>query len=154
MVLKNVWLTFSIILNNCTSIICEHIQGSDDTGCGKRLENDVSTKILSLDVHDTNDQQSVQALLNSIFSPFGSPQEDYRCEVEANNGGCGKLGNCTKASLLTNVNNTMIIQLKIFRNDMYGNTWKIFQTCLLIKILSNLKGLVYTAYLARWTKFE
>jgi len=120
------------------SIICEVVPGSFNTGCNKRIEKDVPTNVLSLEVKDTNEEQSIQSLLETLFSPYGCSQEDYRCEREPGNGGCGKRGYCTKASLLTNITNMLLIQLKIFRNDLYGHTWKITQ----FETLS-LKGIIW-----------
>ena len=66
---------FQIIIKE--SIVCKCIPGSFDTGCSKRIEKDVTSKILCLDVEDTNDQQSAQLLLNTLFTPYRCTQQDY-----------------------------------------------------------------------------
>ena len=106
------------------SVMCKRRPGIRDSGCNKRIERDEKHNILQIIVNDTNEQQSIQELLDVHFSPYGLPQEDYRCDYQY--GGCGKRGYCTKASLLADVSESLVIQLNIFRNDVYGRTWKIF----------------------------
>eukprot|EP00111_Clytia_hemisphaerica_P005763 TCONS_00016708-protein len=83
------------------SIVCERRPGIFDTGCNKRVERDEKQNILQLIPNDTNEQQSVQELLDIHFNAYGLPQEDYFCDMRY--GGCGKRGHCTKASLLADV---------------------------------------------------
>ena len=85
---------FTYILDHCfpensmfdfiikESVICERRPGIHDSGCNKRIERDEKHNILQLIVNDTNEQQSIQELLDIHFSPYGLPQEDYRCDYQ------------------------------------------------------------------------
>jgi Ubiquitin carboxyl-terminal hydrolase. len=54
-------------INIKESVVCESIPDAVDTGCNKRIEMDVSTSFLCLDVADTREHQT-ESLLDTYFS--------------------------------------------------------------------------------------
>ena len=80
-------------------------------GCGAKQEKFENHQILKLSVQESDYQQSVQDIVNSTFN--SELLDDYRCAIgEAN--GCQQVGFCKKTTLITELKDLLIIQLKIF----------------------------------------
>ena len=93
------------------STVCQIIGDRPDTGCNNNCaENDVLSQVLALDIDDnTDDDQSIQELINKLVDPHGKELPDYRCE------NCNKRGFCTISSSITHIADVLIIQLIIFQ---------------------------------------
>ena len=107
---------FRIKLNE--SVVCERNLG----GCGEKFDKYECHQVLKLQVQETY-EQSVQHILNSPFN-YHMP-EGYRCNLGLE-GGCHKIGSCSKASLVSELRDLLVIQLLIFSYDTYGRRRKLF----------------------------
>ena len=91
----------------CERSIIPEIPG----GCGAKQERFENHQILKLSVQESDYQQSVQDILNSTFN--SELLDEYRCAIGENNG-CQQVGFCKKTTLITELKDLLIIQLKIF----------------------------------------
>ena len=107
---------FGVIIEE--SYVCERDRG----GCGEKKENPESHQILPLRIHEMLEIQTVQQMLDSYVG-YHIPYE-YRCEL--NDRGCGKIETVSKASIVTEFKDMLIIHLEIFTHDIEGNKRKLF----------------------------
>ena len=78
--------------------------------------------MLHLQVMETNELQSVESILSSPFNI--DPLRDYSCNLGPDEIGCQKAGFCNKASLVLDVEDLLIIQLKIFAHEGHGTSYR------------------------------
>ena len=100
------------------SFVCERTRG----GCGEKKDKPESQVILSLRIQEQIEIQTVQQLLDSHFA-YHIP-DDYRCEL--NDRGCGKIETVSKAAIVTQSKDIVIVHLEIFTHDIEGNGRKLF----------------------------
>ena len=96
------------------SFVCEERLG----GCEEKFDKPECQRILPLRIEETFEIQTVQNLLDKHVD-YHIP-EDYRCELGLH-GGCKKINTVSKASLVTELKDILIVQLVIFTHDIEGN---------------------------------
>ena len=105
--------------------------------CGKESRTSYDIPIFTLAV-DPSQRQTIRGLLDRVFDEHGYPLPQYQCKIErdkngnekldanGNRKGCDVIGRCNESIQLTNFNDFMILQLKIYSEDNYGRRRKIF----------------------------
>ena len=118
--------------------------------CNKESFSTIRVPILSLDIVNivkSNQQHSIDGIMNIMFDPRGYPRRDYKCKIDRDeNGneivdecgvkhGCDKTGYCTQSCNLTVQGDYMIIHLKIYAEDDYGRRTKLFPRLVILSAL-------------------
>ena len=98
------------------SILCEEAPiPNTPGGCGAKQDKFETHQIFKLNVQEFTYQQSVQEMLNSTYN--FEVMDDYRCSIGENNG-CQKAGFCKKSTIIAELKDLIIIQLKIFNSQL------------------------------------
>ena len=90
--------------------------------------------IITMDI-DPYTPQTIKGLMDRLFDIHGYRIPDYRCEIEidehGNTKGCDQIGHCNQSVQITEMGDIMILQLKIYTADVYGQRSKIFPNILI-----------------------
>ena len=123
------------------SFECEERLG----GCKRKYNKPESHRILKLQIKETSDVQTVQHLLEANIN-YHLP-EDYRCQLTEDEG-CLSIGTVSKESVVTEVKDILVIQLKIFSHDSLGNERKFLPSIVINEHISHfdnftLEGIIW-----------
>ena len=125
------------------TVECEVNRG----GCGNTQDRYEYHEILKLPVEETSVyQQSVEQLLNAANANV-NPMPDYRCEIDPSRS-CTQRNSCNKRSILSGFKDILVIQLKIFSHDEFGQQRKFFPDLFIDESITQfaqykLKGIIW-----------
>ena len=112
------------------SIVCNN--------CNRRSFTTCNMPIFTLDIDDPYSQQTVSGLLRRVLDSHGCRLPQYQCKIVRNqsgnevldeNGnrqGCDQFGCCDESIQITEVGDIMILQFKVYTEDLSGRRSKIF----------------------------
>ena len=104
--------------------------------CGRESFTSCNMPVFTLDV-DSHSQQTISGLLDRTLDSSGYLRPEYRCEIarddvgnevldeNGNRQGCGLRGTCSESIQITEVGENLILQLKVYTEDEYGEKSKI-----------------------------
>ena len=96
--------------------------------CDHTINNDGVCIDWSLHLEDLSNVQTVSGMLHQLMDPGREYLENYRCAD-----GCQKLNTSTKAVYVTQLSDTLIVQLNIFNYYMMISVRRFFSTFVLTR---------------------